>query len=615
MTATLEQKRVFRNVPAGNDLRELVPNPRVILDCGAGQGWFAKTAFTIWPGVGQVHSFEPASRFNLSLQPINERHFIHRIALGEIDGDRVLYNTQGPESNSLLEFLPNGPLNKIHAVIGHEPVECRTLDELIIEGKDAVDLLKMDVQGAELLVLQGAKELIAASRPVIYCEVSFQPAYQNHPLIETVDDYLESLGYRRLYLYASAMPDLWGDAIYVPNEFKLPERDNAIRLNIGAGDTVIPGFTAIDRKFGTEAYPLNYPDNSVDEIRCVHMLEHLSFKEVNEALKEWNRVLKPGGRLRISVPDIDKVYPLSTEKEHDPRWRFYLMGGQTDENDFHKSVFDHAYLEKYLEASGFGDIKPWTSANTDLAAAPFSLNLEGIKGGKRIEAPQPEQDVKVRAVIGMPRIGWNDSWQSICDAMRPFGIPIETHQGCFWWQNVQAAMVRAQKDGIDWLICLDYDSMILPVHVNRLLEILGTRPDIDAIASLQMRRGAETPLFSTGKTVAEIDGSPIQVNTAHFGLTVLRVECLANMPKPWLIDVPDKNGEFSGDHTDADITFWVKWKEAGHTVFVAPDVRIGHLELLVSEFDDNYEPKHYQVGKWWNNHAQAGHCMRTTKES
>jgi hypothetical protein len=176
-------------------------------------------------------------------------------------------------------------------------------------------------------------------------------------------------------------------------------------------------------------------------------------------------------------------------------------------------------------------------------------------------------------------------------------------------------MVRAQKDGIDWLICLDYDSMILPVHVNRLLEILGTRPDIDAIASLQMRRGAETPLFSTGKTVAEIDGSPIQVNTAHFGLTVLRVECLANMPKPWLIDVPDKNGEFSGDHTDADITFWVKWKEAGHTVFVAPDVRIGHLELLVSEFDDNYEPKHYQVGKWWNKHAQAGHCMRTTKEA
>jgi FkbM family methyltransferase len=609
MTATLEQSLVFRDVPAGNDLRELVPNPRVILDCGAGAGWFAKSAFTIWPKLGQIHSFEPASRFNLSLQPVNERHHIHRVALGEIDGDRKLYNTHGPESNSLLEFLPGSPLHKIHAVVGFESVECRTLDELITDGKDCVDLLKMDVQGAELMVLQGAKELIAASRPVIYCEVAFQPAYQNQPLLETVDDYLSSIGYKRLYLYKSPMPDLWGDAIYIPNEMEV---GGPVRLNIGAGDTVIPGFTAIDRKFGTEAFPLNYADNSVDEIRCVHMLEHLSFRDVNEALKEWNRVLKPGGRLRISVPDIDKVYPLSTEKEHDPRWRFYLMGGQTDENDFHKSVFDHAYLQTYLEAAGFNDVKPWTSANTDLAAAPFSLNLEGFKG--RVSVPPVEQDVKVRAVIGMPRIGWNDSWQAITDAMRPFGIPIETHQGCFWWQNVQAAMVRAQKDGIDWLICLDYDSMILPIHVNRLLEILGTRPDIDAIASLQMRRGAETPLFSTGKTVAEIDGSPIQVNTAHFGLTVLRVECLANMPKPWLIDVPDKNGEFSGDHTDADITFWVKWKEAGHTVFVAPDVRIGHLELLVSEFDDNYEAKHYQVGKWWNNHAQAGHCMRTTKE-
>ena len=132
---------------------------------------------------------------------------------------------------------------------------------------------------------------------------------------------------------------------------------------------------------------------------------------------------------------------------------------------------------------------------------------------------------------------------------------------------------------------------------------------------LAAKKAAEDAARAAGKTEAEIDGSPIRVNTAHFGLTIIRVECLANMPKPWLIDVPDKNGEFSGDHTDADITFWMKWKEAGHTVFVAPDVRIGHLELLVSEFDDELKPQHYQVGSWWNRHAKAGHCMRTTKES
>ena len=73
---------------------------------------------------------------------------------------------------------------------------------------------------------------------------------------------------------------------------------DAVRLNIGAGETVLEGFTPIDRKFGLEAFPLNYPDDSVEEIRCSHMLEHLSFAEANEAVNEWHRVLnEPQGLL------------------------------------------------------------------------------------------------------------------------------------------------------------------------------------------------------------------------------------------------------------------------------------------------------------------------------
>lgn len=628
MTAILEnpQTKNFRNRPAGNDLHDLVPNPRVVLDCGAGNGWFAKSAFTIWPAA-TVHSFEPASRFNQSLQPLNERHYIHRIALGDFDGDAKLWLTHNAESNSLLEFLPNSPLHKSHQISGNETVEIHALDSIITQGVEQVDVLKMDVQGSELRVLQGAKHLLATAKPVIYMEVAFQPLYQNHPLLEQVDEYLDFIGYRRLYLYASPMPDLWGDAIYVPKEQvggrsfgekwrcdSTPESVVPIRLNIGAGDTVIPGFTPIDRKFGTEAYPLAYADNSVDEIRCSHMLEHLSYRDVAEALKEWNRVLKPGGRLRISVPDADKIAKLHSDGEnYDPMWRFYQMGGQQDENDFHKSAYDHAILNEYLETFGFERIQEWTSPNTDCAAMPISLNLEGYKPPAARQSTEVE--MKVRAVIGMPRIGWNDAWQSIVDAVTAVGIPIETHQGCFWWQNMQNALSRALKDGIDWVITLDYDSLILKMHVERLLQILGTRPDIDAIAALQMRRGAETPLFSTGKTLAELDGQPYRVNTAHFGLTAIRVAKLAKLQKPWLIDVPDKDGEYHGDHTDADITFWKKWTEAGNTLYVAPDVRIGHLELLVSEYDENYQPRHYQIGKWWNMHTEKGHCMRTTKEA
>jgi hypothetical protein len=388
-----------------------------------------------------------------------------------------------------------------------------------------------------------------------------------------------------------------------------PPADGLIRLNVGAGDTVIPGFTAIDRKFGTEAFPLNYPDNSVEEIRCVHMLEHLSFGDAMAAIEEWRRVLRPGGRLRISVPDVSKVASLVGT---DPRWAFYLMGGQTDADDYHKSAYDDERLAAYMEKCGFRDIKPWTSENTDLASREeISLNLEGVKGERPIETV----DMKVRAIMGLPRVGWNDSWLSISEALRPLNIPIETHTGCFWGQNVQKGMQRALDDGIDWLLTLDYDSMILPIHVARLVNILATHPEIDAIAALQMRRGIEMPLMGvTGQTEIDITPEPVQVHTAHFGLTLLRTECLRTMTKPWLHAVPDENGEWGEGRRDDDITFWDKWRAAGHTIYVAPDVRIGHLELVVSEYDDDMKPVHRHITEWWNKHSRAGHCTRTKQE-
>lgn len=383
-----------------------------------------------------------------------------------------------------------------------------------------------------------------------------------------------------------------------------------IRLNIGAGDVVIPGFTAIDRKFGTEAYPLNYPDNSVDEIRCVHMLEHLSFKEALEAIQEWRRVLKPGGRIRLSVPDVKKVAGLAGQ---DPRWAFYLMGGQIDANDFHKSAYDEERLSAYLDKYDFENIRHWIGDTSDLSSFhEISLNLEATKP----LADKPKtQEIKLRAIMGLPRVGWNDSWLSITEALHPLHIPIETHTGCFWGQNMQKGMERALADGIDWLLTLDYDSMVMPVHIDRLIYWLSNRPDIDAIASLQMRRGAETPLFGvTGKTEAEVTPEPIRVDSAHFGLTLLRVKCLKTMTKPWLIAKADENGEWGDGRRDDDITFWDKWREAGHSIYVAPDVKIGHLELLVSEFDDEFKPRHLHISDWWNKHAKAGHCARSKKE-
>ena len=151
-----------------------------------------------------------------------------------------------------------------------------------------------------------------------------------------------------------------------------------LKLNIGAGNTKLEGFVAIDRRFGTEAYPLDYPSGGVAEIRASHILEHFSFAEVPAVLSEWARVLKPGGRIRIAVPDFDKIVQMAL-KGGDDLWHLYLMGGQTDENDYHKSLFTAESLRQQMEIAGLVKVERWESDNTDTASHRVSLNLEGIK--------------------------------------------------------------------------------------------------------------------------------------------------------------------------------------------------------------------------------------------
>ena len=92
------------------------------------------------------------------------------------------------------------------------------------------------------------------------------------------------------------------------SEITTPATPRRLKLNLGAGNVEIPGFVNIDRSTGDEAYPLpGYPDNSVEEIRASHILEHFSHRDTVAVLKEWCRVLRPGGRIRIGVPDLDKI--------------------------------------------------------------------------------------------------------------------------------------------------------------------------------------------------------------------------------------------------------------------------------------------------------------------
>jgi predicted SAM-dependent methyltransferase len=372
-----------------------------------------------------------------------------------------------------------------------------------------------------------------------------------------------------------------------------------VKLNIGAGDTQIDGFTPIDRKFGQEAYPLQYADNSVDEIRASHILEHFTFREASEALREWVRVLKPGGKIRIAVPDVDKCLTSS-----DPNRLFYLMGGQTDENDIHKSAYDLNRLRAVMQDAGIGNVRRWESHNTDTAAHPVSLNLEGEKLGQ--PTTEKELDVKVIAYMTLPRYEAVVARSIIEGSLKQLGIPLATSQGVFWGQCMQRMFEDAVSQNVDWILTVDSDSLFNADHVSQLMTEFGSNSHIDALAALQCRRGKPFPLATKGGAdgITVSNKNPFLVTTAHFGLTLIRVEDLLQIKKPWFYGQPDKNGEWGDDRLDDDIWFWHQWRLAGKNIYVAPRVSIGHLEEMVAGFDENLQPKHEYVHEWRKNNLQ-----------
>lgn len=141
------------------------------------------------------------------------------------------------------------------------------------------------------------------------------------------------------------------------------------RLHIGA-KTVSAGwetlnvtpFEGID--YVMDARNLSaFPDKTFAVVYASHLLEHFDYKdELLTVLKEWRRILVPGGKLLVSVPDLETLCRLFADKELcDVNDRFRLMrmmfGGHTDSFDYHQVGLNWEFLTHFLTEAGFCHIK------------------------------------------------------------------------------------------------------------------------------------------------------------------------------------------------------------------------------------------------------------------
>ena len=131
-----------------------------------------------------------------------------------------------------------------------------------------------------------------------------------------------------------------------------------LKLNLGSGQHNLEGYENIDLKTGQNAFPLKYETKSVDEIRASHILEHFGRGEVKAVLRNWIDKLRPGGILKIAVPGFDKLMEAAKKGDKLPAsMDAYIMGGQVDENDYHKSMFTAAVLKQLLTEAGLTNIQ------------------------------------------------------------------------------------------------------------------------------------------------------------------------------------------------------------------------------------------------------------------
>ena len=97
---------------------------------------------------------------------------------------------------------------------------------------------------------------------------------------------------------------------------------------------------------------------SVDTIYASHVYEHLGYKEeLPRALKEAHRILVPGGKLLISVPNFGLLCQLFIAEGLTVAQRHEIMrmifGGQTDPFDYHKVGLIEDFLKNDLGKTGF----------------------------------------------------------------------------------------------------------------------------------------------------------------------------------------------------------------------------------------------------------------------
>jgi SAM-dependent methyltransferase len=158
------------------------------------------------------------------------------------------------------------------------------------------------------------------------------------------------------------------------------------RLELGSGSRPHEGFIHVDLDRNAKhvelvapLWRLLVPDNWAEEVLAIHTLEHIHPARLKETLREWFRVLKPGGEVRVHVPNSPELMERFLKDEPvEDKWRVmgallgtYVAPGvsapeEVPTSSDHQVLFDRRLLRWALEVAGFAQLKDRTEELSDI---------------------------------------------------------------------------------------------------------------------------------------------------------------------------------------------------------------------------------------------------------
>lgn len=135
-----------------------------------------------------------------------------------------------------------------------------------------------------------------------------------------------------------------------------------------------------------------FPDGTFGDLYASHVLEHFDYREeVGAVLLEWKRVLAPGGKISISVPNMDVLcylfsHPDVTSLEDKYKIMRIMFGGYMDRYDYHNTGFFPELLHSCLANAGFDAITTVErfgifadGSGIKCAGIDISINMTAVK--------------------------------------------------------------------------------------------------------------------------------------------------------------------------------------------------------------------------------------------